>query len=186
MVLSDQDIKKSIESKEISITGVKDVYIGPSSVDLHLSGVSKKMKDCPKSFMVDTRLDNSNIFKREEFNEIQIYPGEFYLLSTKEKITINNSIAGFVQGRSSIARVGISVHSAGFVDPGFSGTITLEVTNLTKVPVILYKGQRICQMVFERLENPCEIDYAKKHDSKYQGQIDPEQSKIQDDFKHEN
>jgi dCTP deaminase len=176
MILSDRDIKKAIKNKELKIEGVKDLYIGPSSIDLHLRGIAKQLID--KGVMIDTRRKNSITFNEFAFETILLSPGEFYLVSTKEILTLGDSIVGFIQGRSSLGRIGLNIHAAGFFDAGFSGSATLELTNFTNRPILLYEGMRICQMVFARTISPSEIPYSKKKDAKYQGQVKPEQSKI--------
>ncbi len=178
-LLSDRDIKKSLKNKELIITGHKPLYIGSSSVDLHLSNVVKILTDDNKP--IDTKRKETIVFKKWKFKKLVIFPEEFYIVSTKEKIVFPNNIAGFLQGRSSMGRLGLNVHCAGYFDVGFSGTATLELTNFTKKPIILYAGMRICQMVFIRTESPAQMSYAQKKDSKYFGQIEPEESKIYED-----
>ena len=102
-------------------------------------------------------------------------------MSTKETLTFSNSIAGFLQGRSSVARIGLNIHAAGFFDPGFSGTATLEVTNFTQITIILYENMRICQMVFVKVAIPSSDNYGIRKESKYQGQKGPTLSKIHED-----
>ena len=184
MVLSDKDIKININTGKITIERDGDLYIGPSSVDLHLSGEAKVFLDKNKEngSVIDTKKDNSSFIKTFSFEDsIIIKPGEFYLLSTEEKITFGDKIAGFLQGRSSLARIGLNIHNAGYFDAGFSGTATLEVTNFTKCPIVLYKGMRICQMVFVELSSKCEVPYGKKADQKYQNQKSPKESAIHKD-----
>ena len=114
---------------------------------------------------------------------IDILPGEFYILSSVEKFKLGRSIAGFVHGRSSLARNGLNIHMAGFVDPGFEGNITLEVTNFTKRPIKLQKHMRVGQMVFMKTGMPVQTSYAEKKDSKYNHQSGPTLTKISEDQK---
>jgi dCTP deaminase len=98
---------------------------------------------------------------------------------TQEKVTVPDDLVVRVEGRSSLGRLGIIVHStAGFVDPGFSGTITLEISNLNRLPVALYPGMRICQLAFEIMSSPAETPYHMKPHSKYQNQVLPEESRL--------
>jgi len=180
-VLSNIDIEKAIKDKEIKIKGFRPIYIGSSSIDLHLGNRVNILMLDGKHWAMDTRDKKTLIFKEYRFKRLVIYPDKFYLVSTKESITFGNSITGFLQGRSSLARLGLNVHCAGFFDVGFSGTATLELTNFTKKPIILYEGMRICQMVFVKTISPSSIPYYKKKDAKYNKQINPEKSKIYED-----
>lgn len=111
-----------------------------------------------------------------------VQPGEFVLGVTMESITVPDDLVVRVEGRSSLGRLGIIVHStAGFVDPGFSGTITLEISNLNRMPVALYPGMRICQLAFEMMTSPAETPYNLKPNSKYLGQVLPEESRLSND-----
>jgi len=108
-----------------------------------------------------------------------VQPGEFALGVTQECVTVPPDLVARVEGRSSLGRLGIIVHStAGFVDPGFSGTITLEISNLNRLPVALYPGMRICQVAFLQMSSPAEMTYDKKPGSKYMGQTLPAESKL--------
>ena len=180
-VLSDRDIKQALKNKELLIDGYKPLYIGPSSIDLHISNIAKILIDNDKYWKIDLRNKKTINFKEFKFKKLTIYPEDFYLISTKEYLTFGNNIVGFLQGRSSLARIGLNIHASGYFDAGFSGTATLELTNFTKRPIIIYEGMRLCQMVFIRTESPAEIPYSIKKDSKYQGQIKPEASKIYKD-----
>ena len=182
MILSDKSIKESLRCRELEIVGELPLYIGPSSVDLHLDNKALILKkDSAEGIHFDQ--DPSDRFQEyNDWEEITIYPGEFYLLHTKEWIKFPRNIAGFIQGRSSIARLGINIHAAGFFDPGFCGTATLEVTNFTQVPITIPAGTRIAQMVFMEVDKDVMISYAEKKDSKYQGQKSPVISKINKDY----
>src|SRR5690606_7205144 len=108
-----------------------------------------------------------------------VQPGEFVLGVTMEKIKIPDYLVARCEGRSSIGRLGIIIHStAGFIDPGFEGTITLEITNINRMPVALYPGMRIGQFAFEKMTSPADIPYYKKTSSKYQNQSLVEESRI--------
>ena len=180
-VLSDVSIKTALKEGELKIEGHRPLYIGPSSVDLHLKDYAEVLISDGKHWAMDVKDKRTLTFKKFKFKKLAIYPNEFYLVSTKENITFGNSIVGFLQGRSSLARLGLNVHCAGFFDAGFSGTATLELTNFTKKPIIIYKGMRICQMVFVRTDCPPTIPYGEKKDQKYQSQTKPKLSKIYED-----
>jgi dCTP deaminase len=111
-----------------------------------------------------------------------VQPGEFVLGVTQEILTVPDDLVARVEGRSSLGRLGIIVHStAGFVDPGFSGTITLEISNLNRMPIALYPGMRICQIAFEQMSSAADTPYHMKPNSKYQGQLLPEESRLDAD-----
>lgn len=116
-----------------------------------------------------------------------VQPGEFVLGVTLEQIKIADDLVARVEGRSSLGRLGIIVHStAGFIDAGFQGTITLEISNINRMPVALYPGMRVCQLAFEKMTSKAEIPYSMKASSKYQGQVLPEESRIVIDKKFVN
>ena len=187
MILSDRDIRLLIKSGDIKIKAPDKNYlknIGPSSLDLRL-GNKFKLYEHTKFPLLDpanpaTFNKCSRLIEIKKKNEpFIVQPGDFVLGVTAETITLSNNLVARVEGRSSLGRLGIIVHStAGFVDPGFSGTITLEITNINRMPVALYPGMRVCQLAFETLTSPAEVDYSKKKTQKYQNQIFPEESRI--------
>jgi dCTP deaminase len=189
MILSDKDIKKAIASGRVNIRcELSDVpfHIHASSMDLRLGNTFKLYEHSrfavldpkqPESFM-----NNMRTVSVERGEPFIVQPGEFVLGVTCESITVPEDLVVRVEGRSSLGRLGIIVHStAGFVDPGFTGTITLEISNLNRLPVALYPGMRICQIAFEELSSPAEMPYNKKPNSKYQGQVLPEESRLSAD-----
>lgn len=187
MILSDEEIHQEMNSKRIIVSGWDgDLHVGPSSLDLHLDNkaiVIPKCQNLDQYRAFDIGEDMSQLHQiHNGWDSIRIYPGDFMLLSTVEKIKFPADIAGFVQGRSSIARAGIQVHAAGFIDPGFEGTITLEVTNMTDAPLNIPKNIRICQIVFARASERSSIPYGSKKDAKYQGQSGPVASKISEEL----
>ena len=115
-----------------------------------------------------------------------IHPGEFVLAQTSEKVMLPADILARLEGRSSWGRLGIVIHStAGKIDPGFYGTITLEIANISRLPVALWPGTKICQLTFEKLSSPSENPYNKRKDAKYLGQSDPAVSKIHQEISKE-
>jgi dCTP deaminase len=190
MILSDRDIKAKMASGDIVVTSPDNDHlpnIGGSSMDLRLGKYFKVYNHTkyavldpmqPETFKDVARLVEID----EETTPFVVQPGEFVLGVTLEKIKIGDDIVARVEGRSSLGRLGIIIHStAGFVDAGFEGTITLEITNINRMPVALYPGMRVCQLAFEELSSPAEVPYQKKGSSKYQGQIYPEESRIAKD-----
>lgn len=186
MILSDRDIKAAIQSGRVKIESNQSElfqYIHASSMDLRL-GNTFKVYEHSRYAVLDpknpkTFAQNMRIITVPDGEAFIVQPGEFILGVTQEKITVPDDLVVRVEGRSSLGRLGIIVHStAGFVDPGFSGTITLEISNLNRLPVALYPGMRVCQLAFEKMSSPAETPYNMKPFSKYQGQVLPEESRL--------
>lgn len=186
MILSDRDIRALLKSGDIGIDAPDKAHmsnIGPSSLDLRL-GRFFKLYEHTKFAILDPA--NPATFEKcvrqievKGDEPFIVQPNDFVLGVTLEKVTLPANLVARVEGRSSLGRLGIVIHStAGFVDPGFSGTITLEITNINRMPVALYPGMRVCQLAFESMTSPAEVDYSKKKTMKYQGQRFPEESRI--------
>ncbi len=187
MILSDRDIRLLIRSKQVQIKSADKAYlknIGPSSLDLRL-GQHFKLYEHTKSPLLDPA--NPQTFEnctrsieiKKKGEPFILHPGDFVLGVTEESIALPSNLVARVEGRSSLGRLGVIIHStAGFIDPGFSGTITLEITNINRMPVALYPGMRVCQIAFEAMTSPAEVDYSQKKTQKYQGQVLPEESRI--------
>lgn len=193
-ILSDSDIKKHIEEGLIIIDPLEDPerQIQPSSVDLRIGSEFKGFriirKPCidPKDKSdIESYMESFHITEKEPFI---IHPGEFALATTFEKVKLPDDLVARVEGRSSMGRLGITMHvTAGYIDPGFCGKITLEISNIGKMPVALYPGQRVCQIVFETMTSPAEKPYGHPdRDSKYMGQTRPETSRIKHDYEIKN
>lgn len=185
MVLSDRDIKKYIQEKKIIVKPSPDfeTQLGSNSLDLRL-GENFRIFDHSKYPYIDPFKKNigeeitREITKSKEEPFI-IQPGEFALGTTIEYVEIPDDLVGTLEGRSSIGRLGVIVHStAGSIECGFKGNITLELANLGKMPVALYPGMRICSLSFMKLTSPAEVPYYKKKGAKYVGQHGPDESKI--------
>ncbi len=186
MILSDRDIKKAIQTGRVKLESTRGEvfqHIHASSMDLHL-GTSFKLYEHSQFAILDPRhpetfAGRTRLINIPEGESFIVQPGEFVLGVTEEIITVPDDLVVRVEGRSSLGRLGIIVHStAGFVDPGFYGTITLEISNLNRMPVALYPGMRICQLAFEQMSSPAETPYNMKPFSKYQGQMLPEESRL--------
>ncbi len=191
MVLSDVDIKKALLNGEIVITPKLNLQsqLGSCSVDLRL-GNSFRVFEHSRYAYIDTK---SNDTKKGYTSEIVVednepfimQPGDFVLAVTLEKITISSSLLGRLEGRSSLGRLGIVVHStASIFDPGWNGQAVLELGNLGRLPVVLYPGMRICAMTFEELSSPAQVPYSEKKTAKYIKQTKPRESKIEEDIIH--
>lgn len=189
-ILSDHDIKKYLKSGLIIIDPLEDPerQIQPSSVDLRIGNEFKGFKIIRKPCIdpqepedIESYMESYHIEDGESFI---IHPGEFALATTYEYIGLPDNLVARVEGRSSIGRLGITMHvTAGYIDPGFHGRITLEISNIGKMPVALYPKQRVCQIVFETMTSPAEKPYGHpERESKYMGQLKPETSKIKEDY----
>ena len=190
MILSDRDIREKIASGNIvveSIDGQHVTNVNASSLDMRL-GRFFKIYNHSQQALLDPRNPTTfeGVTKLVEIENVGdpfiVQPGEFILGVTMEKIKIANDLVARVEGRSSLGRLGIIVHStAGFIDAGFEGTITLEITNINRMPVALYPGMRVCQLAFEQMSYVADVPYSRKKTSKYQGQNLPQESKIAND-----
>lgn len=162
MILNNTQIQKHTGIKITSKP--KLIQYQPASIDLRLS--DEFLQPTPEK--VDPKTSSPN-YEYVISDKIILPPHSFILGSTIEKITLPNNIVARVEGRSSIGRLGVTVHvTAGFIDPAFTGNITLEIANLSNNAVVLYKGMRICQIVFEEIEEPV-FAYG-ECENKYQGQ----------------
>lgn len=174
MILSDIDIKKAIESGKIKITPKPDfkLQLGTCSLDLRLSA-DFKIFEYNKSAFIDVSdkktfsgITQDHRLKRGE--SFVLHPDQFVLGATIEKVCLPNDIAARIDGRSRLGRLGLVIHStAGHIDPGFCGRITLEITNIGKLPIILHKGNCVCQLVFETLTKPVSQGYSQRKINKW-------------------
>lgn len=188
-ILSDVDIKRYLDEERIIIDPLEDEkQIQPSSVDLRIGDEFKGFTIVTKPYIDPFDKTNLESYMHsitvEEGEPFIIHPGEFTLATTHEYVKLPEDIVARVEGRSSIGRLGITMHvTAGYIDPGFEGRITLEISNIGKMPVALYPGQRVCQIVFETMTSPSAKPYGHEdRDSKYMGQRSPQVSKIKEDF----
>ncbi|MAU56282.1 MAG: dCTP deaminase [Dehalococcoidia bacterium] len=186
MVLSDKTIKEYLEKGNILIDPLDEKDIQPASVDLHIDNGILVFKNSTEPF-IDLRKELPNLTEKIEIQKeepFMLHPGEFVLASTIERIKLGTNVVGRLEGKSSLGRVGLLIHStAGYVDPGWDGQLTLELTNVAKLPITLYYGMRIGQISFLDLSSEAENPYgSSKLSSRYQGQSDPTASKIHIDF----
>lgn len=186
MILSDKDIKLALAAGDIAVECPENDYmqnVHASSMDLRLGKYFKVYEHSKHSILdparPETFKDVTRLIEMDEGKPFIVQPGEFVLGVTLEKIKIADNLVARVEGRSSLGRLGIIVHStAGFVDAGFEGTITLEITNINRMPVALHPGMRVCQLAFETMSSLADVPYHRKHSSKYQGQLMPQESMI--------
>ena len=190
MILSDNEIKKRIQSWAIEVSSLWDYnifeQIWPASLDFRLWNSFKIYKKT-KQTVIDSRKwvdwDHVEIITLWDGEKFVLHPGDFVLWVTLEKIKIPYNLVARCEWRSSIWRLGVIIHStAWFIDPWFEWTITLEMTNINEIPVALYTGMRIWQFAFETILWDVENTYDKRKGSKYMNQILPEESRISKDI----
>lgn len=181
MLLSDRDIRSEIDSGRVALEPYDPGMIQPSSVDVRLDRFFRVFEN-HKYSVIDPSVEQPDLTRAVETEGDEpfiLHPGEFVLASTYEVITLPDDIAGRLEGKSSLGRLGLLTHStAGFIDPGFSGHITLELSNVANLPVKLYPGMKIGQLCLIKLSSPAEHPYGSaKYGSRYQGQRGPTPSK---------
>ena len=181
MLLSDRDIKAEINAGRVKVEPFDGAMIQPSSVDVRLDRFFRVFEN-HKYSVIDPSIEQSDLTREvavEANEEFILHPGEFVLASTYEVITLPDDIAGRLEGKSSLGRLGLLTHStAGFIDPGFSGHITLELSNVANLPVKLFPGMKIGQLCLIKLSSPAEHPYgSEKYGSRYQGQRGPTASR---------
>ncbi len=188
MVLSDADIKRAIKAKRIGITPLPDfkTQLGSCSIDLRLGNSFRVFEHSTNSFIDPSKKDYSNeitrVIKVKKGGQFIMQPGDFVLAVTEEPVKIPADWMGRLEGRSSLGRLGIVVHStASIFDPGWDGKPVLELGNLGRMAVALTVGMRICAMTFEELSSPAETPYANKKFAKYKLQDSPTESRIHEE-----
>ncbi len=162
MILSDHTLKEMIENNDL-VSPITAESIQPASVDCHLGNHFLIVEDRQ---MHTIELDEEIKYREIIGDEIIIPPHSFLLATTQEYVKLPNNLTGFVEGRSSIGRIGLFIQNAGWVDPGFEGQITLELYNANSLPIRLKAGRRICQLVFCKMDKEAKNPYR----GKYQGQ----------------
>jgi len=168
MILGDSEIREKIENGDLNISPFIESNIQPASIDLRLGNEFAEVE--PKSKVIDTRDPESIQTKKDTTDRLIVMPGDVVLGTTIERVELPNTLVGNVTGRSSLGRLNIVVHkTAGFIDPGFNGTITLELENEGKYPVALYAGMRACQIWFAKTTG-CKKGYNKRESAQYQEQ----------------
>jgi dCTP deaminase len=181
MLLSDRDIKSEIDKGRVVLEPYDVNMIQPSSVDVRLDRLFRTFEN-HKYAHIDPAENQPELTREvavEGIDPFILHPGEFVLGSTYEVISLPDDIAGRLEGKSSLGRLGLLTHStAGFIDPGFSGHVTLELSNVATLPIKLWPGMKIGQLCLFRLESPAEHPYGSAvYGSRYQGQRGPTPSK---------
>ena len=190
MVLSDRDIKKALKEGKISISPKPDFkeQLGSCSIDLRLGNVFRIFEYSKNPYIDPSKKDYSNEITKEvrikNGEKFIMQPGDFVLAVTLEKVKIAPDLMGRLEGRSSLGRLGLVVHStASIFDPGWDGKPVLELGNLGRMAISLTAGMRICAMTFEQLSSEADVPYVKKKQAKYVFQDGPDESKIHEDKK---
>ncbi|GAA2085533.1 dCTP deaminase [Aeromicrobium tamlense] len=186
MLLSDRDILAEIDAGRVALDPYDASMIQPSSIDVRLDKFFRVF-DNHKYPHIDPAQDQSDLTRDVEVageDAFILHPGEFVLGSTYEYVTLPDDVAARLEGKSSLGRLGLMTHStAGFIDPGFQGHITLELANVATLPIKLYPGMKIGQLCFFRLTSAAENPYGSaKYGSRYQGQRGPTASRSHANF----
>ena len=186
MLLSDRDILAEVEAKNIGLEPFDPDMVQPSSIDVRLDRFFRVFEN-HKYPHIDPAADQPDLTRMVEPEGDEpfiLHPGEFVLGSTYEVVTLPDDVAARLEGKSSLGRLGLLTHStAGFIDPGFSGHVTLELSNVATLPIKLWPGMKIGQLCFFRLSSPSEHPYGStKYGSRYQGQRGPTPSRSFQNF----
>ena len=186
MLLSDRDILAEIEAQRIAIEPYDPDMVQPSSIDFRLGRFFRVFEN-HRYPHIDPAADQTDLTRMIEpmgDEPFVLHPGEFVLGSTYEVVTLPDDLAARVEGKSSLGRLGLLTHAtAGFVDPGFSGHVTLELANVATLPIKLYPGMKVGQLCFFRLSSPALHPYgSEKYGSRYQGQRGPTPSRSFQNF----
>ncbi|MCG6494562.1 dCTP deaminase [Kitasatospora sp. A2-31] len=181
MLLSDKDIRTEIDKGRVVIDPFDPAMIQPSSIDVRLDRFFRVFENhrYPHIDPSEEQPDLTRLVEPEGDDAFILHPGEFVLASTYEVITLPEDVASRLEGKSSLGRLGLLTHStAGFIDPGFSGHVTLELSNVATLPIKLYPGMKIGQLCLFRLSSPSEHPYgSERYGSRYQGQRGPTPSR---------
>ncbi|WP_104128709.1 dCTP deaminase [Cryobacterium sp. Y57] len=186
MLLSDRDIKAELNAGRIGLEPLDPEMIQPSSIDVRLDRLFR-LFDNHKYAYIDPAEDQpelTHLIETKPDEPFILHPGEFVLGATYEQVTLPDNVAARLEGKSSLGRLGLLTHStAGFIDPGFSGHVTLELSNVATLPIKLWPGMKIGQLCFFQLSSPAEKPYgSSEYGSRYQGQRGPTASRSFQNF----
>lgn len=187
MILSDKTIKEKLKTGDIKIEPFFEEFLQPASYDLHLDS-HFLVFNTENNSLIDVKKPMTDMMKSIEVDEEKgyiIHPGEFVLANVKEITGVSNRYVGRLEGKSSLGRIGLVIHvTAGFLDPGNSLRLTLEMVNLSPLPIRIYPGMKIGQIAFEALDCDCERPYGSKElGSKYFGDTSVKASHFSENFK---
>jgi dCTP deaminase len=185
-VLADRDIRAELEAGRIRVEPYDPADLQPSSIDLHLDRSFRVFRNNRYAFIDprEAQPDLTELLEVRDDEPFILHPGEFVLGQTLEWVELPTDLVARLEGKSSLGRLGLLIHStAGYVDPGWKGTLTLELSNVANLPIALYAGMRIGQISFFRMSSPVERPYGSSElGSKYQGQSQPTASAFHRDF----
>jgi len=184
VIFSDRTIKEALASGRIVIDPFDESFVQPSSVDLRVDRFFRVFENhrYPQIDPKQPQDDLTTLVETTENEPFILHPGEFVLGSTLERVRLGDDVVARLEGKSSLGRLGLLIHStAGFVDPGFDGYLTLELSNVAKLPIAIYPGMKIGQISFYELSTPADNPYG-RGTGKYQGQRGPTPSRIHQDF----
>lgn len=186
MLLSDRDIRTAIDAGRIRLTPLDRSLVQPASIDVRLDRYFR-LFDNHRYAVIDPAAAQPGLTRQVEVSgddPFVLHPGEFVLGSTYERVHLGDDIAARLEGKSSLGRLGLLTHStAGFIDPGFDGHVTLELSNTATMPILLYPGMKIGQLCFFALSSPAETPYGSQQaGSHYQGQRGPTPSRSHERF----
>lgn len=186
MLLSDRDIRAEIDGGRVRLQPYDEAMVQPSSIDVRLDKFFRLFDNHKYPFIdpAEDQPDLTRLIEVERDEPFILHPGEFVLGSSFEVVTLPDDLAARLEGKSSLGRLGLVTHStAGFVDPGFSGHVTLELSNVATLPIKLWPGMKVGQLCFFRLSSPAENPYGSaKYGSRYQGQRGPTASRSFQNF----
>jgi dCTP deaminase len=186
VLLSDRDILSELDAKRVQLDPFDATMVQPSSVDVRLDRFFRVFENhrYPHIDPSEEQPDLTRLVEPDGEEPFILHPGEFVLGSTYELVTLPDDVAARLEGKSSLGRLGLLTHStAGFIDPGFSGHVTLELSNVATLPIKLWPGMKIGQLCFFRLSSPAEHPYgSSKYGSRYQGQRGPTPSRSYKNF----
>ena len=175
MILSDKAIRDRLANGTLSITPLEQSQIQPASVDIRLGNTFSMIEDSPSGVIT---MDQKIVYKTLKSDTYVLLPGQFILATTMEYFTLPDDLTAFVEGRSSLGRMGLFIQNAGWVDPGFEGEITLELFNANRCAIELQAGRRVGQMVFAQMDAAALHPYR----GKYQGQKGATGSRVYLDY----
>jgi dCTP deaminase len=186
VILSDRTLREEIAAGRIVIEPLDEKCIQPSSVDVKVSNLFRVFRNHTAG-IIDVKEDLEDLTEMISIPEdgvFMLHPGEFVLGSTLERIAVPDDLVARIEGKSSLGRLGLLIHStAGFIDAGFDGHITLELSNVASLPITIYPGMKIGQVSFVRMTTPADNPYGKgARGSKYQGQFGPTPSRYFENF----
>src|SRR3989440_1670654 len=189
MVLSDRTIKRLLDEGSIGIEPYDESLLQPSSVDVRVDRFFRVFHNNRYPF-IDVKQEQEDLTDLVEIDDdtpFMLHPGEFVLGSTLERVRLPDDLVARLEGKSSLGRLGLLIHStAGFIDPGWDGHVTLELSNVANLPITIYRGMKIGQLSFVRLTEPAESPYGSgRLGSKYQGQKGPTPSRYWQNFRAE-